>query len=383
MNIVTNLKNKALKTLNANIIHTASGDLIAAGGNQFRTLWVRDFCYSVPGLLKTGHTELVLRQLQTILSFKNKQHFLPRGIDVINPKLRVVMNSFIKNPRFNYLKYADKKLIPEYLGEHNTVAFDSNLLFLQAAQQYSDFTRQQNFLTAQEINELLSIYIQKTSSLIEQPAYSDWQDSVERKGHLLLTQLLFIRVVDQYKTSGIKHIYSEYSSYLLEQIQSEFFDASAGLYFEQKGAPQHSLDSHVFLIEHNRLFGINASELYNSLKQSPLWNATLIPGRPVDTNYNSRQISWTTKFVGLRHYHDEFIWGWLSAEAYKIAKFNQDTEEMKRILDRFTKMNTDYELLSEVYEEYSKKTIKSVRRVFYRSECPFTWTAAKWLEAIC
>jgi hypothetical protein len=366
------IKQKALRTIEANIVKTQSGDFITAGGNQFRTLWVRDFCYSVPGLLSAGYAELVRRQFGLILSFKNEQHFLPRGIDVINPKMRVVINTVFRNPGFRFLNYTEKKLIPEYLGEHLTPAFDSNLLFLQAASQFATFTGESSFLSTLEVNHLLSIYLPKAMDLISQPAFSDWQDSVERSGNLLLTQILYLQVVQLYRFMNIDNIFLITEEKIRERINKNFYDSETKIFFEQTNNQQHSLDSNCFIAEHSELLSVDKNALYNNLKISELWTSSRIPGRPVDIEHKVKHISWTTRLVGLRPYHDRFIWGWLTAEAYKIAKLNNDKAEMDRILDGFSSANLDSEYLAEVYEAGAGGNIVPVKRMLYRSECPFT-----------
>ncbi|RYZ97831.1 MAG: hypothetical protein EOP11_21490, partial [Proteobacteria bacterium] len=118
---LVSLKEKALRTIEANLVETEKGLFLTAGGNQFRTLWTRDFCFSVPGLLAAGWRDLVERQLGLILSFAEFSQ-LPRGIDPLNPKLRVVWGTafrFLPPPFAN--AYA-KPLKAEYLGEHGTPA---------------------------------------------------------------------------------------------------------------------------------------------------------------------------------------------------------------------------------------------------------------------
>ena len=45
------LLNIAKESLEKNIVRLPQGDFLAAGGNQFGSLWTRDFCFSVPALL--------------------------------------------------------------------------------------------------------------------------------------------------------------------------------------------------------------------------------------------------------------------------------------------------------------------------------------------
>ncbi len=96
MNAREILRQKAIQTLRKNMIKTPEGLLLAAGGHQFRTLWVRDFCYSVPGLLQMGQADLVEKQIRFIVRYKCEDGLLPRGFDVLSPKLRVLLHTVLR-----------------------------------------------------------------------------------------------------------------------------------------------------------------------------------------------------------------------------------------------------------------------------------------------
>lgn len=85
--------------------------------------------------------------------------------------------------------------------------------------------------------------------------------------------------------------------------------------------------------------------------------------------------------VGLRHYHDGFYWGWLIADCHRIAKLMGDTEEAERIANKFAESIYSDAFMAEIYE-VNRGLLRPVSRRFYQSESPFTWTSAKWLEAL-
>jgi hypothetical protein len=355
---------KAQATINANLVETEAGQLLSAGGNQFRSLWVRDFCLSVPGLLALGFADLVERQLKVIFRHRGESGFLPRGLDVVNPKSRVV-RALLRLPAPDY---PGKKLQPEFLGEHGTPAFDSNLLFILAALALEKKIGRATFSTG----ELLALLnpLGGAGGLLSQPAFSDWQDSVRREGKLLHTQLLHLSCL-----LGLGQ--TDSAGRVRAAITAHFY--FEGHLREERGISQISLDSYARLICEPELFPENnPRETYAWLRKNPLWTGQPIPGRPVYPAHPARQVSWTTKAVGLRHYHDEFIWGWLSAEAHRSARHVGDLAEADRILNAFTKANEPYPWLAEIYTP----ALAPVKTWVYQSEAPFTWTAAKWAEAL-
>lgn len=384
------LYNKALATIEQNIQHTQEGKFVSAGKHQFKTLWVRDFCYSVPGLLQAGYVELVENQLKLIFKYRKKLDedavLIARGIDVTDPKIRVLWNTFFRN--IEYPKsYKNYSLTPEYLGEHKTPAYDSNLLFLRACFQLMTFTGKNFLLNPEQVKALISFYKTNQKGLFTQPSFSDWQDSAKRNGPLLLTHVLYLEVLVKINTL-FPSLITDFKSESFEKIIIEnFFDAKKYLFVEDLGRDknepsQYSLDSHAFILSNKDLLSqIDKNKLYANLKESPLWKNHLIPGIPVYPEHISKNVSWTTKAVGLRHYHDGFHWGWLAAEAFKLTQIYNDPTEGNKIIDVFNQANMSLDFLAEIYNAQDGKLMPQGNWI-YKSECPFTWTAAKWIEAL-
>ena len=368
------LLEKAEATLKANLVLTESGSMLAAGGNQFKSLWVRDFCHSVPGLLAAGHNEVVRNQLETIFKFRNEEEVLPRGLDVVDPKLRVFLNLIIRGG-FKWMGYEDKKLKPEYLGEHKTPAYDSNLLFILAAEAYEAVSGAEKLnFSKEQLKALLRPYKFGEDGCLYQPAYSDWQDSTKREGPVLLTHLLFQKAA--------RFLELDSAEQTAQLIQRKFYDAKRGLFRERLDSEQISLDSHFFILKNRLLPEGQLAMLYRNLKLHPIWTLGPVPGVPVFPAYPSTEISWSVRVVGLRHYHDSFIWGWLAAEAYECAKLQGDEFESEWILNCFFQSVRRDTFLAEIYSQLNKTALKPVRTLLYRSESPFSWTAAKWIEAL-
>ncbi|RZA04699.1 MAG: hypothetical protein EOP11_14520 [Proteobacteria bacterium] len=323
------------------------------------------------------------RQLGLILSFAEFSQ-LPRGIDPLNPKLRVVWGTafrFLPPPFAN--AYA-KPLKAEYLGEHGTPAFDSNLVFLKAWAQLvaagGSWGR-----VAGRIPELLQPFTSLlTSGELKQPAFSDWQDSARREGAVLHTHLLLWEVLGSLaEVDLLPAVFVPFEA-SLRRLLTERYDPPSGLFREFTEGGRFGLDSHLLLINSENdaplaAMGMDRPSLYARLKGSPLWRG--LPGVPIYPAYEAKDIALTTKIVGLRHYHDKFSWGWLAAEAARAAYLANDPQEAERILQRLNAAGESEDFLAEIYEE-KKGAWRPARRWLYRSEAPFTWTAAKVIEAM-
>lgn len=374
------LRARAARSLEANIVETDRGTLLAAGGGQFRTLWTRDFCFAVPGLMRTGHKDLVRRQLQLLLENQREDGLIVRGLDVVNPKRRVVLNTvtpFLPK-KVTSPNYLGRRMRPEYLGEHKTPAIDSNVLVAQAICQYAEYTGDVGFVNDNvgRIKSAWSYYAnQFEDGFIVQPPFSDWQDSANRTGVGLYLHVLLIRAGLLLSKFGIDvsgpHNYQHV-------ISQRFFGPHLRM-FRQDEMQQVPLESNLWILE-SELFTdkVSRTELSEKLRRSPLWQFL---GVPVSPRYGSDQISWTTKAVGLRNYHDGLRWSWLIAEAARVSSLLNDSHEANRILRTLQYMTDDSDEIAEVYHLRKPVPFRSSAGR-YRSESPFSWGAAKVIEAI-
>lgn len=383
------LINKAKSTLEKNIISLDNGqEFISAGSNQFRTIWVRDFCYSVRGLLALGKTELVKNQLQLIYNQLSREGYLPRGIDCVNPKLRVVTNSLLPKwlrPKLEYPKGKDEfdnRIRPEFLGEHATPAIDSNVLFVLSYLDYAKST-DDYFLKKESLGALFNVYVPLLKNgFIIQPAYSDWQDSAKRAGVFALLHIQLLAALSEFRQwTGNEGTFMKIDD-LENKIVSRFYDADQQLFYQTAETRSVALDYYGFIFRYQLLkHRLSLSSLYIALKRHPIWQQTLIPGRPTYPRYSTDQISWTTKMVGLSGYHDSFHWGWLICESAMIAYLQGDKGECERILEFFAENTENSTFLGEIYKLKGER-LEEYQSALYQSENPFTWTAAKCYEIL-
>ncbi len=370
----------ARKSLEANRVQTPDGALTVAGGHQFKTLWVRDFCFSVPGLMAIGAQDSARAQLEVCYRHQRSDGLIARGFDVTNPKARVVARSF----HLPFAPtYAGRALKPEYLGEHGTPAIDSNLLVLLASLQWMERQGSTYFLdrySLQMERAFQFILNSRDGELFNQPAFSDWQDSARREGKTFYMNLLFVRVLARLQALKVGWSMREDLELWKRALWHAFYDAGCGLFRSETGRGQFSLETQLWCIEEDIFKTSLAREtLWKSLTRSDLWNP--LPGRPVAPEYSPRDISWTTKLVGLRHYHDRFYWSWLMGESLKIAFLMRSQEDVTRITGELEKLARIHGTIHEIYE-MKGIDLRPVVRPLYQSEFPFSWGAAKILEAL-
>lgn len=376
----------AKKALLENIIQTDEGAFVRAGGHQFRSLWTRDFCFAVPGLIAAGQTDVATNHLQALINNRRQSDGLvPRVLESgFGSALRVIKGSISQKVPMFGLSDPKSPLKPEYYGEHKTISIDSNLLLLLALFQVVEATGDISLINKNK-KALLEIYNFYASSfsdgLISQDSFEDWQDSVKRKGVTSYTNALYIIVSEII----YKHQYFRIDLVRVQRMKKlfyeKFFHKKHRLFKALEELDLVSLDTNLLICD----FGVHFSELrpeelYINLKNSALWKSCHLPGLCSNKNYPSSWVSWTTRVVGLNTYHGLKHWSWLIGYAAKVSSVMNDKEEALRILANLQVMANRDGTIYEIYHSTNK--LEPFSNSLYQSEYPFSWGAGKILEGL-
>ncbi len=365
------LRRRARASLEANLIAHRQGPFLRAGGHQFRTLWTRDFCFAARGLLALGQFDAVRAQLEALLRRRRGDGLVARGLDSLPPPLRVVLAGAGVYPPLS-------RLHPEFHGEHGTLAIDSNALVVLLALDWAEATGERRWLERWRpaLRQLLGFYERfRRGGLIQQPAFSDWQDSVRRVGASFYTNLLVHRARQRLGTAG-EAVEAERA--LLER---RFRDPESGLFRSLEGRPEISVDGPLLALALGWIAPDSAAgrALFASLCAHPVWGQRGLP-RASWPDWPAAEISWTTRLVGLRHYHDELVWSWLCALAATVACKVGERDEAERILDHLDALVERDGAVVELYGAHAPWPAFETR--FYRAERPFSWGAGMLVEAL-
>jgi glycogen debranching enzyme len=382
----SDLHSLAVAAIHHNHIQTSRGSFFRAGAHQFSAFWTRDFCFAVPGILSCGSAKLNLAVRDHLSRLLDNLHpetdLAARMFDSRSSSIRILTHTIARKTKlYRWLPSIREPLIPEYLGEHGTIAIDSNILLLRACAAYlrvsQDFAwankMQAAFLRAWRFYEKHS-----QDGIIYQGKYQDWQDSAHRVGASSYVNILYFSFCKM--DAGILGISLEpkFVETLRLKFLEHFFHPESGLIRALNKRPEIALDATLLAIEAE--VWADSTAIWTSLKQNPIWTNFVLPACPHYPNYANGEISWTTKIVGLRHYHDQFLWTWLAALSAKVAMQMQDFDEANRILSKLeaqaVRDNGIYEILE------NDVSLTPVERAFYQSESPFTWAAGIILQAI-
>lgn len=364
----------AQKSLEYNIVNTEDGPYLRAGAHQFSGLWVRDFCYSIQGLLDMGRADVVKNQLITfIVNRRESDQLIPRLLDNISSKKRVLRGLF---PWLGKVPEVAPPFMAEFEGEHKTIAIDSNILILRGLVLYINQTQDRAFpFSLEEVfQELLNFYDSKMEKgFIVQDEYGDWQDSVKRKGVTFLTNFHYWWVL--YHASQLNLITPDQTALYTfkKRLQTLFYDKETGLYKSHQDLKVISLDGNALALSDDSFWDTTDQRnmFYQAFKKSRFHQ---VPGLASYPDYPRQWRSLNVKVVGLSHYHDRLAWSWLIGLQGLLAIKMGDLEEANRISKIVSQILKRDELVGEVYKP--SKNYKPFRRVLYKSETPFSWGSA-------
>ncbi|MCB0342104.1 MAG: hypothetical protein H6626_08195 [Pseudobdellovibrionaceae bacterium] len=368
--------------LEANIVKVGNGSFLSAGSNHFRGFWTRDFCLSVPALLKLGHKNVAAHHLNWLLDHtREKDGLVPRVIDSLDTRFRVPAALLRQKLQLSWPKFSvSDNLAPEYLGEHNTVAIDSNLFVLMSLLQLKEYDSNLDLfkIRAKTLKKILHFYAPYFSDgLIYQSRFADWQDSVDRSGRSFIVNLLYYVVVS--RVSPLLDFEFDAEGFRA-RLYRKFFDTHSGLFRTHEQLPHIGLDGNLWAIEWGLVESEEKTTLYERLKSHSLWQTHGQPGYVTDRDYPGHWHSWTVQSVGLNHYHDRLYWSWLMALSAKVAHLCDDFIESKRLLNRLQSLAERDGAIGEIYQP--NKDLTPFSSWAYQSESPFSWGSAKIVEAV-
>jgi hypothetical protein len=363
------------QSLKANIMTLPSGKFVTAGQNQFLTLWTRDFCHAVRGLVTIGETDVAKNHLSFLLKNLREDGLVPRVLDNRVVQFRVAWQSFRKLcPIVPKLAFKEP-LIPQYKDEHGSNAFDSNVLLILSVLRLDDAFFKSH---ETELKKVWNWYDDKfKDGLLYQTAFADWQDTTKREGQTFLLNLFYFLAASKLKSKNwdIKINLDE----LKTKINSTFF--RNGLYISQVGYPQVSIEGNLFALESDDFLSKDEKKsLWENLKAHPIISLDGVIGRCSYPDWPEDDLAWHIKFANLKRYHGSLSWSWLMGLGLKVSKIMNDEVMTKKQIAHIEKL---LKRDGEVYEVYDpEKGFLPWGSWLIKSEHPFAWGSGYLVDAL-
>ncbi|MBX3060094.1 MAG: hypothetical protein KF770_26865, partial [Anaerolineae bacterium] len=356
--------------------------ILWAGWRNFREPWARDFGFASFGLVEMGEQRTLKETLELYLHYQRADGRFPVKIHSTSVADRYLHSLFARQ------QPTHAPLRPKYQTAHHTVSLDGNCLLVIAAlnylRRYQDerFARQHWAALKQALHWVESQALQ-TDGLLHQGAYTDWADSVIRKGAVHYTNVLYWKALREFALDAARYGYGEdaiayevRAEALGAAINRHFWDDAEGFYSTSRRFPHIlSSDGNLLAIAWKLATPAQASAI---LDQMAAWGmAEPVPTSCTNQPYGREHIAWENRLGGIAHYHTAAAWLWLGSWHAIAAARAGRAEEAAQLLDRMGQVIVRDGVVHEVYAEDGRY----LKTRWYESEAPLTWSAAMYVYA--
>jgi glycogen debranching enzyme len=351
-----------------------------AGPGPYKSIWTRDFCFSVGGLLQAGETAAVRDTLTELLAQQREDGLLPRLLDW------GLSGTHFARAIFGRLIPLRQPLAPNFTSEHGVSAIDSNALIVWAAARYAITENRPAWagLVLPQLERAMAWYETcLDNGQITQARFADWKDTVStRSGSVFFTQVLYWRALsamsELYGFLGRTRAAEDWKSRartFQRRTHQAFWDPQQGYFFDTLRHRRLSCDGNLAAAAWGFCDDDAAARILRAIDRAGLWTRW---GPRAAEPYPLGQKSGKAIVSGLAGHHDEFIWLWTSALALQtLARLNR-----QRLLDDLSQSIAGLLIKTgRVAEVYRPRDGREVRTWLYRCKHPFTWSAGMLLEA--
>ncbi len=355
------------------------GTVLTAGPHQLASVWTRDFCFAVGGLLAAGEVRTVRFTLDEIIRRQREDGLFPRLLDSHHPAMRLV------RALTGGLIPLRGPLKPNFRSEHFVAAVDSNSLLAWAAVRYALHTG--NFawagLVLPRLLRGMSYYDSlEEDGLVVQPPYSDWKDTIgARRGAVFFTQLLRWKALNSlaelYHALGRAITAEELKSRsrdMARRTHRAFWSPEKGFFRDTLDHPKFSSEGNLAAIAWGFADEEESSRIIRTMDKAGL----ITPWGPcAGERYPTATKTGLACLAGIKGYHDEYVWLWNSALLLDSLRRLGRRLSVRKLADSLAALLIDSGRVSEVYHP---ETGREIRTWLFRSERPFSWSAAMLLE---
>ncbi|MBN2367848.1 hypothetical protein JXC34_02440 [Candidatus Woesearchaeota archaeon] len=354
---------------------------IYAGLNHFKDYWARDSMFACFGALELKDYDIVKKNLSLLIENRSRHGQIPlrvgRTVFEILLSMAKLRNENIRRPLYTF----------DFNNKHPA---DQNSLLIIAAYNYAKKTKDKGFcrktLSALEKIMLWNLKQDKDKDLlVEEKELCSWADSVRKKGKVLYTNVChcyalkcMAEIFSICKLTAKSRHYKEMHNKVRDKINELFWAGEHYLDWIDNNDNQYnyfSSDGNFLAV----LWDIADSEKARHIEEAAhIFDIEDIPSQCVHPPYPKKIISLQTRMIGLGDYHNGLSWLWLGCiNALAKHKVGRKKEAVLLLKD-MAELMIEHKGVYEVYEN----TGKPVKRLIYRSEQPFAWSAGMFIYAV-
>lgn len=374
---------------------------LQAGSGHFAAEWTRDAMFASLGALAVGQTEVVRDSIQNLLDRQAPDGLLPRRLGPGKNTVAVAMHALLRKLPDPSRPYR----VAEYDSSLGHEVIDSNPLVVWLASEYAARTGDVAFARRNfERFERAMRWLEGRAGggLLEQSAYGDWKDTVARGGKVLYSNALYYRSLlgfaELARMVGRPQRadrYAKRAEQLRSRIQTAFWDPKKGRFRDSDTLDHFSADGNLLAV----YFGIATPRQATSVIDRAIRELRLPSGlfALLDRPYPKRMIPLGARLIGLGGYGNSFVMTWNTSLFALAAKKVGRLEAADQALSAVARLALRDGTFSEYYEKKRPslaqrlglvrrparraEQLVPVKRLLYRSEPEFSWSAGMFLRA--
>lgn len=355
--------------------------VLCAGLRNFREPWARDFGFAIFGLIDLQETEVARQNLEVFFV-----HQLPNGQFPLKVHSTHVLERYLHS-LLNRHQPIHSPLRPKYITAHNTTSLDGNGLMVIATLNYAERTGDEEF--ARERWDQLKRAVDwmeqgrlSPQGLLLQGGFSDWADSINRKGSVLYTNVIYWKALDELARAARRwglgaeaDYHARRSQAMRAALVAHFWRHDLGYFATSRRFDMLASDGNLLAIA----WGLADREQTDSIlgRMQEFGMADPVPTRVTHRPYPARFVGVENHLAGISHYHTSASWLWLGAWhviALARAGYLQEAEELLHRIYRVVLRDRV------VYEVHDRDGTPLATR-WYNSEAPLAWNAAMIIHA--
>lgn len=359
-----------------------SKEILNAGYRNFRESWARDFSFAMYGLLALEQHDTVRDTLDAYLWHQADDGKFPVKLHSMNVVSRF-FHSFLEREQ-----PIQKMLKPKFITGHGTTSLDGQALLVIAAQNYAREAEDTEYLRDHWSQlklavQWLQLYRKEPGdALLHQFAYSDWADSVARRGRVHYTNVVYWKALTSMAEAaaslGIEQqqeLYTEEAERVSRAIQANFWRADLGYFVTSSQLSQLSSAGNLLAIAWDLATPDQAESILNVMAKARM--AEPVPTQVAFPPYPRSLIAIENRLGGMANYHTDAAWLWIGAwHVIALTKTNR-MEEAQQLINRITELIITERQLNEAHGLDGKPLSSK----WYKSESPLSWNAGMVLYA--
>ena len=352
--------------------------VVCAGFRHFREPWARDFGFASFGLLAEGRADIVKDGVRLFFSHQKANGQLPLKLHSTNLAERYLHSVFHR------MQPVESNLIPRFITAHGTRSLDSVLLLVIAWAECVLKTKDIALavdLHGQAVRALAWVErYERKDGLLHQSPFSDWADSIGRRGRVLYTNVLWwkalkgLEEVEQLLPEGMQSA-QETATLVGDRILRGYFKPEAGYLYQTPNDPMFTAAGNYMACAWGLTNAEQSHSILNYAREKGM--SAVVPSRVTDREYKFYQVGPEMWIAGIPHYHTSCSWmwigGWHSVACAENGRWDEAKEIVDRMLDIVDRDRT-------VFEVHAQDGTPLATRL-YHSEEPLSWNAALILYA--